>query len=96
MSTFLAEIDWSKVLTEGPGFIAYFGAVLITLISLAAIVAPVWQRAQEARANARLKERMLVHGFSADEIVNVISAGAPTGRRGKVKDFVNYPQPLVG
>ena len=66
----LAEIDWNTLL-EPPAIVFIVGGI----IALVAIIVPQWRKAQQAAAEARLKEQMLQRGFSADEIERVIRAG---------------------
>ena len=76
MGLLLPEVDWDPLIHE-PDLLPI---ILVTgfagIIVLAAIIAPQWRKAQQASNEARLKERMIERGFTADEIRTVISAGA--------------------
>ena len=72
----LAGMRWD-ILFEEPAvypFLSITGLVLIVLI-----VAPQFRRAYQTRVEARLKERMLERGFSADEIERVVWARSDDG-----------------
>ena len=80
----LAEIDWNTVLAKDPTVLIVCALwVVVGLIVLAAVIAVQWRKVQIAKENAALKQRMIERGFTAEEIVNVIQAGAPGDRPGK-------------
>ena len=79
----LAEIDWNTLLQKPDVlplllFLGVGGLVLLT-----AIIAVQWRKAQQATCAARLKERMIERGYSAEEIKTVLSAG---GGRNSARD----------
>ena len=89
MPPLLAQIDWDSLLREDFGMIVVPLIMLtgtVGIVALAAIVTPQWRKAQQTRAEARLKERMVERGYSADEIIRVINAGVGRGRAKKPTD----------
>ena len=90
----LAEIDWNAVLTGEPGFAVIVMIVVLGLVGLAAIIAPQWRKVQQAHHEARLKERMIERGFTADEIIRVINAGPGRDRAGKAEDRLACCEPV--
>ncbi|HUU84902.1 MAG TPA: hypothetical protein VM243_15490 [Phycisphaerae bacterium] len=80
----LAEIDWNSVLVNEPAVLIVCALwVVVGLIVLAAIIAVQWRKVQIAKENAALKQQMIERGFTAEQIVNVIQAGAPERRPGQ-------------
>ena len=81
----LAEIDWTSLLGDGPGLPVLMLITVGGVIGLAAIIAPQWRKARESTNDAHLKLRMIERGFTAEEIVSVVNAGASRGRGGTAK-----------
>ncbi|MHC4696293.1 MAG: hypothetical protein ACYTFA_06095 [Planctomycetota bacterium] len=85
MLLLLAEggIDWNALLS-GPDVVPI---LMVTgfagIIGLVAIIVPQWRKAKQAGDEARLKERMIERGFTADEIETVITASAPPRQAGQ-------------
>ena len=85
MLSVLAEVDWNSLLLDEPYLLAVVAVwVLVAGVVLGAIIAVQWRKVQQAKYEAGLKEQMLERGFTADEIISVINAGASRGRVGKL------------
>ena len=83
MLLLLTDVDWDTLLNKPDMLPLLTVTGFAGLIGLAAIIAPQWRRAKQASDEARLKERMIERGFTADEIKTVISASAAPKRAGK-------------
>ena len=66
----LAEIDWNAMFEMPMPLFLCMGLVLMV-----AIIAPQWSKVGRSRNEARLKEKMIERGYSADEIERVTRAG---------------------
>ena len=89
----LAEIDWNSLLENRDfGVIAFMA--LLAILGIAAMVGSYWQKTLQAR----LKERMIERGFTAEEIIAVINAreGRDPGRKAatQVNDRTSQPDRL--
>lgn len=83
MPLLLAEIDWNALFAD-PGVVAAVAAWLIVgSVVLGVFIAIQWRKVRQAECDARLKEQMIERGFSADEIVRVVDAGAAHSRARK-------------
>ena len=70
MMPLLAEIDWNWLFkSKDFGVVAFLAFLAVLLIVV--LVASSWQKT----VRARLKERMIERGFTAEEIISVINAG---------------------
>ena len=70
-------------------------------VVLGAIIVVQWRKVEQAKAEAHLKEQMIERGFTADEIIRVVNAGAGrdgAGRaaRRKAANDSRCPEPLAG
>ena len=83
MRDLIAEIDWNSLLQQPDALGMLIGLGSMTVIILGVTIAVQWRKAQQARYNAELKERMIERGFTAEEIERVINAGADQRRVGK-------------
>ncbi len=84
----LAEIDWNQLLQKPDMLPILIVTGFAGIIVLAAVIAPQIRKAKQASEEARLKERMIERGFTADEIETVIKASAtpkPGGRLGRFR-----------
>lgn len=70
MSSLLAEIDWNLLLQKPDVLPLLVTCGVAGLLGMTAIIAVQWRKTQEAR----LKEKMIDRGYSADEILRVIIA----------------------
>ena len=95
MLSLLAQIDWNTLLKEPDVLPLLVLVPTFGLVGLAAIIAPQWRKAQQANAEARLKERMIERGFTADEIINVINAGVGHKRVTKAANRPCSTEPFV-
>ena len=86
MVLLLSEVDWNSLLHEPDMLPIMLVTGFAGIIGLAAIIAPQWRKAQQAGNEARLKERMIERGFTADEIKTVINASAEGKRVAGVAD----------
>lgn len=66
----LAEIDWNA-LFEMPNPVFLCAGI----VAVVATIAPQWSKVTRSRNEARLKEKMIERGYSADEIERVTRAG---------------------
>jgi hypothetical protein len=84
MLLLVADIDWNGLLQLRPELLPVL-AMFATgaAVGMTAIIATQWRKAQQASNDARLKERMIERGFTADEIERVMNAGTSRGRFGK-------------
>jgi len=89
----LAEIDWNSLL-ENREFGAIAFMALLAILGIAVLVGTYWQKTLQAR----LKERMIERGFTAEEIISVINAGEGRnpGRKTttRVNDSTSQPDRL--
>ena len=86
----LAEMDWNSLLQNDLlPLLVMFGVG--GLIGMAAIIAVQWRKAYEAR----LKEKMIDRGFTADEIVRVINARVSEKRRCETAHFADRGEPVA-
>ena len=76
MLSHLAAVDWNEFLQNRDVLPVLLATVLAGTIVLVAIIVPQWRKAKQAGDEARLKERMIERGFTADEIATVIKASA--------------------
>ncbi len=83
MRDLMAEIDWNTLLQQPDAIGMLIGLGSMTIIILGVTIAVQWRKAQQARYNAELKERMIERGFTAEEIERVINAGTTQKRVGK-------------
>ena len=84
----LAAVDWNELLNKPDMLPLLIVTVFAGIIVLVAIIAPQWRKAKQAGDEARLKERMIERGFTADEIETVIKASAtpkPGGRLARLR-----------
>ncbi len=95
MLSLLAQIDWNTLLKEPDVLPLLVLVPTFGIVGLAAIVAPQWRKAQQANAEARLKERMIERGFTADEIISVIDSGAGRKRVTKAANRPRSTEPFV-
>ncbi len=68
--SFLAKIDWNAFLTSDTPPILFVTA-MAGLIIIVAIIAPQIRKTAEVR----LKEQMVLRGYSSDEIIEVMASG---------------------
>ncbi len=102
MPLLLAEIDWNSLLAD-PGLVVVFAVwAIVGLVVLGAIIAVQWRKVQQAKNDATLKQQMIERGFTADEIVSVINAGAghdklrtPAERADRAAERACCPEPLA-
>lgn len=89
--SFLAKVDWNPILTsEIPPILfvtATVGAILIT-----AIIASQTRKTAEVR----LKEQMVLRGYSSEEIADVMASGARYTRRGGKKPQRSFLRTSAG
>ncbi len=71
----LGVIDWSDLLTSEGGHFLIFMAFMAILV-LTSVAMYGWQQS----LNARLKEKMIDRGFTAEEMIAVINAKPQDGR----------------
>jgi hypothetical protein len=103
MPLLLGEIDWNSLFAD-PGLLVVVAVwIIVGGVVLGAIIAVQWRKVEQTRAEARLKERMVERGFTADEIVKVTDAGAGHGGARKAAGRVDKaagnfccPAPLKG
>jgi hypothetical protein len=95
MPPLLAEIDWNALLREPDALPLLVLVPIMGIVGLAAIIAPQWRKVQQTNAEARLKERMIERGFTADEIIRVINTGVGHARKGKVADRLDSTKPFT-
>jgi hypothetical protein len=80
----IAEIDWNTLLQKSPDLFPLLVMFGVTgLVAMTAVIAVQWRKAQQARYNAYLKQRLIERGFTAEEIVNVVQADVQPQRVGK-------------
>ncbi len=77
-------IDWNAVV-QAPDFFVFPVLISVGLIVLGIVVTVQWRKVQQAKYGMYLKERLIERGFSADEIVNIVNAGAPPERTTRTK-----------
>ena len=77
-------IDWNSVV-QNPDFILFPMFLSGGLVALGIVIAFQWRRAQQAKYNFYLKERLIERGFSADEIIRVVSAGVQPERAARAE-----------
>jgi hypothetical protein len=58
-----------------------FGLLMVFSIPIVSIIAYYWHETLKARSNNELKQSMLERGMSAQEIEQVINAGAKTDKK---------------
>jgi hypothetical protein len=76
----LAEIDWNSLFAD-PDLVVVFAVwAVVGGVVLGAIIAVQWRKVRQAEHEARLKERMVERGFTADEIIGVVNARASDKR----------------
>ncbi len=81
MMVMLAQIDWNTLLQK-PDMLPLLVLVpTMGMVALVAIIVPQWRKVRQTDAAAALKSQMIQRGFSADEIIRVIEAGDPSGRK---------------
>jgi hypothetical protein len=81
----LAEVDWNSVFMADPSALIVCALWLgVGLVVLAAVVAVQWRKVRIAKDNASLKQQMIERGFTAEEIIRVINAGAPSVQTGRM------------
>ena len=84
MPLLLAEIDWNMLLAD-PGLLLVFAVwAIVGGVVLGTIIAIQWRKVEQTKAEAKLKQQLTERGFTADDIIRVINAGASRGRVGKV------------
>ena len=83
MPPLLAEVNWNSLLANPDLLVLVAVWAIVGGVVLGAIIAVQWRKVEQAKAEAHLKEQMIERGFTADEIIRVISAGA--GRDGARK-----------
>ncbi len=88
----LADVDWNSLLQKPDMLPLLIVTGFAGIIGLTAIIAPQWRKAKQASDEARLKERMIERGFTADEIETVIKAAAAPERVGKAAPL-HRPRP---
>ena len=86
--SFLAVVDWNSIL-QPPGLPVILLITVAGAVGLAAIIAPQVRRTAEAR----LKDRMVHRGFTADAIQTVLDAGTHRGRVHKSEHQREFLQP---
>ena len=80
MDTLLGEIDWNTLLMEKDALVMIMGPTAAVLIILGSVIAIQWRKVRQAEHDARLKERMIERGFSAEEIERVMGVRLKPGR----------------
>ena len=94
MPLLLSEIDWNSLLHQPEALSLMMFLGIGGLLGLAGIIVPQWRKVQQSNAEARLKERMIERGFTADEIVSVINAGLGNHRSRKASRGTAKNTPL--
>ncbi len=89
-----AGIDWNALLSKPDMLPLLIVTGFAGIIGLVAIIVPQWRKAKQAGDEARLKERMIERGFTADEIVSVINAGLGNHRTRKASRGTAKNTPL--
>ena len=78
----LAVIDWNSLLHHDPGMPFFLvGLAIGGFVSVTAIVAVQWRKAQQTSYEATLKAKMIDRGFSADEIIKVVGVSTAPRRK---------------
>jgi len=84
----LAEINWTEILSgHGGENVMVLGMfAMLGIVGVTVIVAVFWHKARLVR----LKEHMIERGYTAQEIIAVVSAGEENGRA-KMTSPLNVP-----
>ena len=84
MLSVLAEVDWNSLLQQSDTFPMLLGFGTTAIVILGVTIAIQWRKVHQAKYEAHLKAQMVERGFSAEEIVSVISTGVAGNRARKV------------
>ena len=95
MAFLVPEINWNSLLEQPDVLPLIIGVGTAGVVALTAIIAVQWRKAQQARYDAYLKERLIERGFSPEEIISVTNnragrsrAEKAAGRRACCKPFM--------
>ncbi len=81
----LANIDWQPILegSEGPPLLVFCVAGIVIVAVVATIQ---WRRVRIAEAEASMKMRMIEHGYTPDQIDQVLRAKVDKSRRWRCRE----------
>ena len=81
----LANIDWQPILegSEGPPLLVFCVAGIVIIAVVAMIQ---WRRVRIAEAEASIKTRMIEHGYSPDQIDQVLRAKVDRTKRRRCRE----------
>lgn len=76
----LASVDWQPILqgSDGPPLLVILASGLV-IVAVVALIQ--WRRVRVAEAEAGVKMRMIEHGYSPDQIDQVLRAKVERSRR---------------
>lgn len=87
-------IDWNALL-QNPDFFLFPIFATMGFIVLGSVVAIQWRKAQQAKYDAYLKQRLVESGFAADEIRSIVNSGASRRRSERMPKMPARCEPSV-